>query len=393
MPLYYAQQYITKTLNGAIDASQTSGITLSNTTGLDIAVPGIVAISWSDPLNTTNVEWISYTSINGSGVLQGVTRGVEGSTGKSHSNGAVIAFPISKAHINELNDGLKDVLSVTPNYKIVPSVASDNLTVALKTLAGNDPSTSDPIYIRIGDEVRTITSALSVTANAGTNWFNSGSSELATKEVDYFVYLGYNSTDGVVIGFSRIPYATKYSEFNTTTTNEKYAKISTITNASSDDYYSVIGRFGATLSAGAGYTWTIPTFSATNLINRPIYETRWLDYTGVVSMGNSGTYTSITYSHRRYKISDSTMQVRLTSSGTLGGSATNNALVTIPMSPINISTALDSMGSAMVNTTAGTKVAGVIYQTSTSFNIRQEASANYPTSGTGTFSVNCLYEI
>lgn len=104
MPLYYAQQYITKTLNGAIDASQTSGITLSNTTGLDIAVPGIVAISWSDPLNTTVAEWISYTSINGSGVLQGVTRGAEGSTGKAHSNGAVIAFPLSKAHINDLND-------------------------------------------------------------------------------------------------------------------------------------------------------------------------------------------------------------------------------------------------------------------------------------------------
>lgn len=126
MPLYYAQQYITKTLNGAIDASQTTGITLSNTTGIDTSVAGIVAISWSDPLNTTNVEWISYTSINGSGVLQGVTRGVEGSTGKSHSNGAVIAFPLSKAHINNLNTAVTTLESVAL-YKTIEIYAIDAL--------------------------------------------------------------------------------------------------------------------------------------------------------------------------------------------------------------------------------------------------------------------------
>jgi len=81
------------------------------------------------------------------------------------------------------------------NGKIDVSVASSDLTVAIKTLSGNNPSTSEPVYVRIGDTVRSITSALSVTRNDGTNWFNSGSSELATFEVDYFVYLGYNATD------------------------------------------------------------------------------------------------------------------------------------------------------------------------------------------------------
>ena len=50
------------------------------------------------------------------------------------------------------------------NGKIVPSVASDNLTVALKTHAGTDPSATDPVYVMIGGVVRTITSALSATA-------------------------------------------------------------------------------------------------------------------------------------------------------------------------------------------------------------------------------------
>src|ERR1017187_4009213 len=52
------------------------------------------------------------------------------------------------------------------NGKILPSVTSNNLTVALKTLAGNDPSATDPVYCRIGGVMRTITSALSVTINA-----------------------------------------------------------------------------------------------------------------------------------------------------------------------------------------------------------------------------------
>lgn len=165
------------------------------------------------------------------------------------------------------------------NGKIVPSVASNNLTVAIKGLNGNDPSASNPVYCRIGDTIRTITSALSVTRNAGTNWFNAGSAELATIEIDYFVYLGYNAIDGVTIGFSRIPYATLYSDFSTTNTNEKYCAISTITNANAIDNYVNIGRFASILSGGAGYTWTVPTFTSLNLIQRPIFETRILIWT------------------------------------------------------------------------------------------------------------------
>lgn len=173
------------------------------------------------------------------------------------------------------------------NGKIVPSVASNNLTVAIKGLDGNDPSATNPVYCRIGDTVRKITSALSVTKNAGTNWFNSGSTELATQEIDYFVYLGYNATDGVTIGFSRIPWANEYDDFSATSTNDKYCAISTITNASAGDDYEVIGRFGATLSAGAGYTWSVPTFTNKNLIQCPIFETRWLNMA-------SGSITNLT---------------------------------------------------------------------------------------------------
>jgi hypothetical protein len=182
------------------------------------------------------------------------------------------------------------------NGKISITVASNNITVAIKGMDGNDPSSTNKVYCRIGDTVRTITAALSVTKNAGTNWFNSGGSELATNEIDYFVYLGYNATDGVVIGFARIPNATKYGDFSATTTNERYAAISTITTAASTDYYENIGRFAATLSATASFNWSVPAFTALNLIQRPIIETRLLTWTLVYTgFSSAPTTTSAQY--------------------------------------------------------------------------------------------------
>jgi len=219
------------------------------------------------------------------------------------------------------------------NGKIVPSVTDNNLTVALKGLDGNDPSATNPIYVRIGDTVHSITSALSVTRNAGTNWFNAGSSELATKEIDYFVYLGYNATDGVVIGFARIPYATAYSQFSTTNTNEKYCAISNITHAASGDVYTVIGRFAATLSAGAGYTWTVPTFTSINLIQRPILQTRNLTYLPTYTGSGSMTFTSTSVMY--YSITNNLLSVFGSATGTTGGSASTAIKVSVPISALS----------------------------------------------------------
>jgi len=218
------------------------------------------------------------------------------------------------------------------NGKIVPSVASNNLTVAIKGMDGNDPSASNPVYVRIDNTVRTITSALSVTKNAGTNWFNAGSSELATYAIDYFVYLGYNATDGVTIGFSRIPYANIYSDFSTTTTNEKYCAISTIASAVAGDNYVVIGRFEATLSAGAGYTWTVPTFTATNLIQRPIYETRQLLSVGTLSSAGTlpvfGLYNAVSYKLVGNYVYFNA--VKINTSGGTAGSGANQISIALP---------------------------------------------------------------
>lgn len=105
---YFLNQYFTTTLNvgGGIDASQTTGIIVQAVSGLDITKPGVACITYADPINTSTAEWVTYTSIDGSNELQGVTRGAEGFGAKTHSNGAVIAFPLSESHINTLATAL-----------------------------------------------------------------------------------------------------------------------------------------------------------------------------------------------------------------------------------------------------------------------------------------------
>ena len=299
------------TLVTGIGTGTSETITLNSTAGLPTDTEIVLTfnrVTSSGVVNPTSLVERIRGKISGS-TLTAYTRGVDNTTEQAHSGGTVVEYVWNGADLNDMVDGIlvghnqdgTHKLSFNSpegfliNGKIVPSVASNNLTVALKGLDGNDPSATNPIYIRIGDTVHSITSALSVTKNAGTNWFNAGSSELATKEIDYFVYLGYNATDGVVIGFSRIPYATEYSQFSTTSTNEKYCAISTITNATSGDDYVVIGRFAATLSAGAGYTWSVPTFTSRNLIQRPIFETRVMEYVGQSSDAATGQTITLSY--------------------------------------------------------------------------------------------------
>jgi len=101
-----------------------------------------------------------------------------------------------------LNNTIADADAVMANFNILALLAgapqgtmfngkisvtdAAGITVAIKTLAGTDPSATDPVYVRIGDTVRTISTALSFALADGTNWMNAGSAELATNEIDYF---------------------------------------------------------------------------------------------------------------------------------------------------------------------------------------------------------------
>jgi hypothetical protein len=237
-------------------------------------------------------------------------------------------------------DGVKTMLGVNGvgwiaegqmyNGKLSVTVAANNLTVAIKTLAGADPSAALPVYVRINGTIRKITAALSVTKNAGTNWFNSGSAELAAKEVDYFAYLLWNTTpatDIVDLGISRVPYFNVYSEASGTTTNEKYLAFANASTPTATDDMVNIGRFAATLSAGAGYTWTVPTYTSVNLVQKPCLETRVLTYTPTIT-GYSAVPTAANCVYQYY-IVNRTVKIQL-SEDTTGTSNATTKTYSVP---------------------------------------------------------------
>lgn len=123
---------------GGLDNSQTTGIKLlSIPSDVDITKPSILAITYSNPINTTLVEWVTYTSIDGTNVLQGVTRGAEGWTAKTHDNGCTIAWVFSKSHVNQLMDALTGVTTGVKldSAKIVTALMDTNGNELLKVTA------------------------------------------------------------------------------------------------------------------------------------------------------------------------------------------------------------------------------------------------------------------
>lgn len=180
------------------------------------------------------------------------------------------------------------------NGKTSVTVASNNITVAIKTKSGGNPSATDPVSVWINGSYRRITAALSVTKNAGTNWFGSGGAAFATLEQDYFVYLIWNTTpatDIMDIGFARIPYGRVYSEFSTTSTAETYMAFGNASTPTSTDVCINIGRFAATLSATASFNWSVPSYTNANLIQHPILNTRMLAY--VPAWASGGTQPAV----------------------------------------------------------------------------------------------------
>jgi hypothetical protein len=219
------------------------------------------------------------------------------------------------------------------------TVASNNLTVAISTSPSSqvDPTASNPVYVWIGDTLRSITSALSVTSIAGFSYFNAGSAELATREIDYFVYLGYGTVSNrVFIGYSRLPYGRLQSDFNTSVLqNERFLDRNEVANDT--DSVVNVGRFAATNSGTASFNWSVPTFSNANLIQEPVYETRWLNWTPTVSGSGSMTLSVGTVDYARYKIVDNNVFISLQLNNyTTGGSASNFIRASLPITQTSI---------------------------------------------------------
>lgn len=216
--------------------------------------------------------------------------------GSDHVNGDVIV----PSDVNDLRAEVAAVQALNA-YQISPSIASNNLTLAIKTLSGNNASAAEPIVFIIAGVGHTLTAALSVTVNAGTNIFNAGAAELMTNDIDFFVYIGWRAASSTLfVIISRIPYARTYADFSVTSTNEKYGAYSGSAPASTD-VVRVIGRFAARNSGAASFNWSIPSAF---VVHEPIFETRvlnWVPQWTNLTVGN-GTQTA------KYQIKDETLE-------------------------------------------------------------------------------------
>lgn len=235
--------------------------------------------------------------------------------GTDRVNGDVIV----PGDVNDLRAEVAAVQSLNA-YKITPSIASNNLTLAIKALSGNDASATEPISFMIAGAGRTLTGALSVTVNAGTNIFNAGAAKLLGNDIDFFVYIGWRAASSTLfVLISRLPLGRTYADFSATSTSERYGAFSGSAPASTD-VVRVIGRFAAQNSGTAAFNWSIPSAF---VVHEPIFETRWLNFnffSSNITIGNGTTNVS------RYKITMN--KVDFYNKWTLGSTSA------IPTSPV-----------------------------------------------------------
>lgn len=230
-------------------------------------------------------------------------------------------------------EGEVQALSDALLYKLAVSVVSNDLVVTLQHQDGTNPTSTRPLWFRIGGIWRSVTTTTTITIPDGTNFFNAGSAELGTKLTGHFAYAVWDSNSSVVaLSTSRIPYGRVVTDFNSSTTNEKHLfNYANFTAGGTPDNVANIGYFEATLSlSGTSHLWTVPTFTNVNLRHEPTFETRDLDWTPVHDRVTT-TYTNLpTVSNAHYQVVGTKLIIyeRHTQHATPGG--TGNQRLTLP---------------------------------------------------------------
>jgi hypothetical protein len=273
---------------------------------------------------------------------------------------------VTGAELETLSDGSNaNALHVHSEYKLVSSISANDLVLALKDLDGNDFSATSQLKTKLSDELATISGALSITVPDGTNWANLGSNELKTQDADLFTYLvdETGASAGTKLAWSRIPNGHFVGDFSSTTTNEKY--LAGPTNYNATDKVQNIGRFNATLSAGAGYTWTIPATSI--IINNPTIHTRWLTWLptfGNLTVGD-GTLAA------KYWISDDVLSIWFAFKYGASTSAIAGAVsISLPISIANAAVAASLGTCNLLDSGVGTTYASIDSNGASANNVR-----------------------
>ncbi len=252
---------------------------------------------------TASEEYVigSFSGLSSDFAITGLIRGVSYVDGKTsipalrlpHRKSSTIKMtdhPYLLSYVNEINAGINAPEGFVINGQISATVLANVLTVALKGLDGNDPSPANPVYVRIGNVVRAVTYAVSVSSPTGSSWLNLGSAEHVNLDHDLFAYLEWETSVSLVrICFSRIPCARTLADFDLNAINEK-AAISNRAGTVLTDLCVNIGRFNAQLNTSNLWAINSPV-----IINRPCFESRWLTWTPTLAKISA-------YSTAQYKV-------------------------------------------------------------------------------------------
>ncbi|MDX1379304.1 MAG: hypothetical protein R3307_10665, partial [Anaerolineales bacterium] len=252
--------------------------------------------------------------------------------------------------------------------------------VALKDKDGNDPSGGSPVKIQIGDTVREITSALSVTIPDGTNYFNAGSSEVATYDVPFFVYVVWDSnSSAVALSVARRAHYRVVASSMSTTTDDKH--LFNYANFTDGDAMANIGYFEAQNTGSAAYDWSVSAFTNDNLRHEPTFESRSLQWNPTWSGNGSMTVTLTTLQYATYKIVSDKCMPEIYGVFTIGGTLNTLVQATSPINTVDSNSyvmfgnARNSGSGPLIVSTGGIYSDNLLYVTT-------QNGANW-TSGTG----------
>lgn len=299
--VYYASQYFTTQLSvvGGIDASQTTGIVLQSISGInDTSKPGIALLNYSDPLNESIAEWVKFTSINSTTKeLVGVTRGAEKGSGKVHSNGVTIAFPISESHINVLADAVS---------------IGGSATNAIQGFLDEDDMASDSAVK--GATQRSIKSYVDAKIASDDGWTTSTDTWVYAS-ASTFTIAGVDRTTIYRKG-TRIRFKQGGSFKYAVVVSSTFSTNTTVTIAVNTDY--TIANAAITDNA---YSYQV----------NPLGYPGWFNWTPTLSASGSMTFTSTTVTQAKFNIIGSVCHIKIYCSGTTGGSGSQRILFTLPV--------------------------------------------------------------
>jgi hypothetical protein len=223
------------------------------------------------------------------------------------------------------------LLGLSQSYIIATSIATNNLTVALKHPDGSDPSAASPLYIRINGTWLRIAAARSVAINASYgDVFSWDGGKIQANDAQLFVYLINNNGDPQ-LGVSPCPtlttVATNYRDvFGGQTGVAGHTNIVMNDHRDATNSCDVIGRVN--VNQADNNNWQAPTIA--KIVNRPIYETDILSWTPTAGGQGAMTYTA-TFNVKQYQILSDKCKLHIDITGTTGGTANLTLNSTLPI--------------------------------------------------------------